>query len=46
MNARPAPGCDLFAGLGYADATFGDDSLSGGVAGRGQRHLEHAELHR
>ena len=28
MNARLAPGCEIFAGLGYADARFGDNSLS------------------
>jgi iron complex outermembrane receptor protein len=37
MNARLAPGCDFFAGLGYANATFGDDSLSGGVPVAGNR---------
>ncbi len=37
MNARLAPGCEIFAGLGYADATFGDSSISGGVPVAGNR---------
>ena len=37
MNARLAAGCEIFAGLGYADATFGNDSLSGGVPVAGNR---------
>ncbi len=37
MNARIAPGCDIFAGVGYTNATFGDDSLSGGVPVAGNR---------
>lgn len=37
MNARIAPGCDIFAGVGYTKATFGDDSLSGGMPVAGNR---------
>jgi iron complex outermembrane receptor protein len=37
MNARLAPGCDLFAGLGYTNARFESDSVSGGLAVGGRR---------
>ncbi len=37
MNARIAPGCDIFAGVGYTNATFGGDSLSGGMPVAGNR---------
>ena len=31
LNARPRRGLDLFGGLGYTNARFGDGSVSGGV---------------
>jgi iron complex outermembrane receptor protein len=31
LNARAAPGVDLFGGIGYTHARFGDNSLSSGV---------------
>jgi iron complex outermembrane receptor protein len=31
LNARAAPGVDLFGGIGYTHARFGDDSRSSGV---------------
>jgi iron complex outermembrane receptor protein len=37
MNARLAPGCDLFGGWGYTNAEFGEDSASGGVPVAGNR---------
>jgi iron complex outermembrane receptor protein len=37
MNARLAPGCDVFASLGWADARFEEGSVSGGVAVDGRR---------
>jgi iron complex outermembrane receptor protein len=37
MNARVAAGCDLFAGLGFIDATFGDASFVGATPVSGLR---------
>lgn len=34
---RVAPGCDIFAGFGFTDAIFGDDSVSSGIDVAGNR---------
>ncbi len=34
---RVAPGCDIFAGFGFTDAMFGEDSVSSGVDVSGRR---------
>ena len=39
LNARLASGCDVFAGLGYTNARFAADSVSGGAAVGGNRLL-------
>jgi iron complex outermembrane receptor protein len=37
MNARVAPGCDFFGGVGYTDARFDEGSVSDGVEVGGNR---------
>jgi iron complex outermembrane receptor protein len=37
LSARLAPGCDIFAGIGYTDARFAADSVSSGVPVAGNR---------
>jgi iron complex outermembrane receptor protein len=37
LNARAFDGCDFFAGFGYANARFGDASVSGGLPVGGKR---------
>ena len=45
LNARAAPGVDLFGGVGYTHARFGDNSRSSGVDVSGNKLPEHARLH-
>jgi iron complex outermembrane receptor protein len=37
LSARPMSGVDLFGSLGYANARFGDEGVSGGVSVAGNR---------